>query len=150
MVNTKELQSKFTELLGTLPEEAKAGISIQYEIETPLSGPIDVIIYRNDECMALGRFRSVIEKGTAGFPARYKLAMGFPEDCWYLFDYDGERMVLNDLTNDHPVDECPESAAAGLSHLLMHPEEWKNTQKKFRDMKSFVDALQKEVNKDRS
>ena len=141
MDNSKELQRVLGELLAALPEEARAGISIQYGFQTPINGPVDVVIHRNDEFMALGRFRTVNQQAGSGFSARFQLAMGYPDDCWYLFDFDGERMVLNDLSYDHPVDEYPESAVVGISRLLMRPEEWKSKEKKFQDMKLFIDLI---------
>ena len=144
MEKTKEIQRIFNEVLGSLPEEARAGVSIQYGYSTPF-GTVDVVIHRNGECMALGRFRAVSKQAGSDFVSLYKLAMGFPEECWYYFDFDGERMVLNDLSLSHALDEYPESAAAGISRLLMHPEEWKSNEKKLLDMKRFVDLLHKAV-----
>jgi hypothetical protein len=67
--------------------------------------------------------------------------MAYPDDTWYLFDYDGDSMLLNDLSLSDPMEELPDSPAEGLSRLVTIPAEWHAEQKKFQDMKNFLEAM---------
>jgi hypothetical protein len=141
MKTTFELRSLFDQLLMDLPPQTRSELSIEYGFYSPLHGSIDVVIRRGDQCMALGRFRRVSEENPSYFGDRFKLAMGYPEDTWYLFDFDGENMVINDLSLSDPADEFPAYPEEGLRRLITIPEEWHAEQKKFQDMKNFLEAM---------
>ncbi|MEY4586752.1 MAG: hypothetical protein RIT05_1170 [Bacteroidota bacterium] len=141
MKSTFELRSDFDRLLLALPESARQEISVDYGFCSPLHGHIDVVIRRGDQCMALGRFRPVSQEGPCNFSERFRLAMAYPDDTWYLFDYDGDSMLLNDLSLSDPMEELPDSPAEGLSRLVTIPAEWHAEQKKFQDMKNFLEAM---------
>jgi hypothetical protein len=141
MLNTTELRSTFDRLLLELPESLRSDVTIRYDHYSPLHGLIDVVITRGDQCMALGRFRSVSKDTPSGFSDRFRMAMGYPADTWYLFDFDGTHLVINDLSLTDPEDEFSSSAETGFRRLCSTPEEWKQEQKTFDDMKRFLDAM---------
>lgn len=137
MVNTSALRSMLDRLLLELPESFRADLYLKYGHCSLLHGHIDVVIMRGDQCMALGRFRPVSEQAPSQFSERFWMAMGYPAGTWYLFDFDGERLVLNDLSLDDPEDEFTECAATGLRRLCTLPSKWKEDQKTLEDMKRF-------------
>ena len=141
MKSTFELRSAFDRLLQELPEQIRQELSIEYGFASPLHGLIDVVIRKGGQCMALGRFRPVAEELPSDFAERFRLAMGYPDDTWYLFDYDGDNMVINDLSTSDPVDEFADCPEEGLRRLIMVPDEWHAEQKKFREMKQFLEAV---------
>jgi hypothetical protein len=91
--------------------------------------------------MAIGRFRPVSEEGSSDFAERFRLAMGYPDDTWYLFDFDGQNMVINDLSLSDTMDEFPSTPDEGLRRLITTPDEWHADQKKFQEMKQFLEAV---------
>ena len=141
MKTTFEIRSLFDSMLKDLSGLIKEGITIRYNYSSALHGTIDVIIQRGNQCMALGRFRTVSEDSPSDFSERFRLAMGYPEDTWYLFDYDGKNMVINDLSLSEPTDEFPSCPQEGLRRLITTPEEWHADQKKFQEMKQFLEAV---------
>lgn len=141
MQSTFELRSQFDRLLSALPEEIRKELSVEYFHCSPLHGVIDVIITRGEQCMALGRFRPVSEESPSDFAARFRMAMGYPDDTWYLFDFDGERIVLNDLSLDEPEDDFVSSLETGARRLCMLPSEWREEQQTLDDMKRFLEAM---------
>jgi len=148
MKSTFELRSAFDRLLQGLPEQTRQELSIEYGFASPLHGLIDVVIRREGQCMALGRFRPVSEELPSDFAERFRLAMGYPDDTWYLFDFNGENMVINDLSLSDPTDDfasCPEH---GLRRLMMIPDEWHAEQKKFREMKQFLEDVRDLIDKE--
>jgi hypothetical protein len=141
MVNTSALRSMLDRLLLELPESLRAELRIKYGYCNPLHGLIDVVIMRGDQCMALGRFRPVSENAPSEFSERFRMAMGYPADTWYLFDFDGERIVLNDLSMDDPEDEFSEATVSTLRQLCTRPAEWKEEEKTQDEMKRFLEAM---------
>ncbi len=69
------------------------------------------------------------------------MAMGYPADTWYLFDFDGERLVINDLSLTDPMDEFPDSIENGFRRLCTLPADWREEQKTLGDMKRFLEAM---------
>ena len=141
MKTTFEMRSLFDRLLENLPQQARQELIINYGYQSMLHGPIDVVIRRGDQCMAIGRFRPVSEEGSSDFAERFRLAMGYPDDTWYLFDFDGQNMVINDLSLSDPLDEFPCTPDEGLCRLITTPYEWHADQKKFHEMKQFLEAV---------
>lgn len=141
MLSTSEWRSQLDRLLLELPESFRADLSIQFGYCSPLHGVIDVVISRGDQCMALGRFRPVSENGPGAFGDRFRMAMGYPADTWYLFDFDGERLVINDLSLTDPMDEFPDSIENGFRRLCTLPADWREEQKTLGDMKRFLEAM---------
>ena len=141
MQRTSELRSMLDRLLLELPESLRAELYIKYGHCSPLHGHIDVVIMRGDQCMALGRFHSVSDEPPSQFSERFRMAMGYPADTWYLFDYDGERMVINDLSEEDPEDEFTTCLETGLRLLCTLPSDWKEEQKTLDDMKRFLEAM---------
>jgi len=141
MLSTSEWRSQLDRLLLELPASLRSDLSIGYGHFSPLHGVIDVIITRGDQCMALGRFRSVSEQAPSAFPDRFRMAMGYPADTWYLFDFDGERMVINDLSLTDPMDEFPDCIETGFRRLCTLPADWREEQKTLGDMKRFLEAM---------
>ena len=141
MLSTSELRSMFDRLLLELPESLRAELRIQYGYCNPLHGLIDVVIMRGDQCMALGRFRPVSEEAPSEFSDRFQMAMGYPADTWYLFDFDVERIVLNDLSMDDPEDEYLKASTSTLRQLCTRPAEWKEEEKTLDEMKRFLEAM---------
>jgi len=141
MKTTFEIRSLFDKLIQELPEKTRQELSVRYNYSSILHGTIDVIIERGNQCMALGRFRTVSEESPSDFSERFRQAMGYPDDTWYLFDYDGKNMVINDLSLSEPVDEFPATPEEGLRRLITTPDEWHSDQKKFQEMKQFLEAV---------
>jgi maltodextrin utilization protein YvdJ len=141
MKTTFEIRSLFDKLIQELPEKTRQELSVRYNYSSILHGTIDVIIERGNQCMALGRFRTVSEESPSDFCERFRQAMGYPDDTWYLFDYDGKNMVINDLSLSEPVDEFPATLEEGLRRLITTPDEWHADQKKFQEMKQFLEAV---------
>jgi hypothetical protein len=141
MKTTFEIRSLFDSMAKELSGLIKEEVTIRYNYSSVLHGTIDVIIQRGNQCMALGRFRTVSEDSPSDFSERFRLAMGYPEDTWYLFDYDGKNMVINDLSLSEPVDEFQNSPEEGLRRLITTPDEWHADQKKFQEMKQFLEAM---------
>ena len=50
-------------------------------------------------------------------------------------------MVINDLSLSEPIDELPSTPEEGLRRLITIPEEWHADQKKFQEMKQFLEAV---------
>ena len=67
--------------------------------------------------------------------------MGYPADTWYLFDFDGERMVINDLSKEDPEDEFTTCLETGLRRLCTLPSDWKEEQKTLDEMKRFLESM---------
>ncbi|MFM7671988.1 MAG: hypothetical protein ACKO6Q_05270 [Bacteroidota bacterium] len=124
-----------------LPASLRADLSIRFAHCSPLHGVIDVVITQGDQCMALGRFRPVSEEAPCSFGERFRMAMGYPADTWYLFDFDGERLVINDLSLDDPRDEFTDSIEVGLQRLCTRPDEWKEEQHTLDEMKRFLESM---------
>ena len=141
MKSTFEIRSAFDRLLNELSQQTRKELSISYGYNSPLHGMIDVVIRKNGQCMAVGRFKKVDEEGHSDFAERFRIAMGYPDDTWYLFGYDGKKMVINDLSLSDPIDDFPSCAEEGLRRLIMLPEEWHAEQKKLQDMKNFLEAM---------
>jgi hypothetical protein len=59
MQSTFELRSRFDRLLSALPQNIRTELSVEYFHCSTLYGLTDVVIRRNGQCMALGRFRIV-------------------------------------------------------------------------------------------
>ncbi len=141
MLNTAELRSMIDRHISELPESMRSEITIRYGHCSPLHGAIDIVITRGGQCMALGRLRTVIEGAPSGFADRFRMAMGYPADTWYLFDFDGKNLIINDLSLSDPIDEFSTSVETDFRRLCSTPTEWKEEQKKFEDMKRFLDSL---------
>ncbi|MBM3431682.1 MAG: hypothetical protein FJX92_01595 [Bacteroidetes bacterium] len=141
MLSTSECRSQLDRFLCALPVALRKDLTIEYAHCSTLHGVINVVIARGDQCMALGRFRAVSEKEPSAFVNRFRMAMGYPADTWYLFDFDGERMVINDLSLTDPLDVFTDSARAGFRRLCTLPSEWKEEQKTLNDMKQFLEAM---------
>lgn len=141
MLNTAELRSMIDRHIGELPESMRSEITIRYGHCSPLHGAIDIVITRGGQCMALGRLRPVVEGAPSGFADLFRMAMGYPADTWYLFDFDGKNLIINDLSLSDPVDEFTNEVASGFKRLCSTPTEWKEEQKMFEDMKRFLDAM---------
>jgi len=141
MLSTSELRSMLDRLALALPPSLRADISIRYAHCSPLHGVIDVVIMRGDQCMGLGRFRPVSEEAPCSFGERFRMAMGYPADTWYLFDFDGERLVINDLSLDDPQDEFTDSLENGLRRLCTLPAVWKEEQQTLDEMKRFLESM---------
>lgn len=141
MKSTSELRSMLDRLSLALPESIRTDLTIEYGHCSTIHGVIDVVIRLGEQCMALGRFRSVSEHEASQFADRFRMAMGYPDDTWYLFDFDGEQLLINDLSRDHPQDEITDSLESGLRRLCTVPAEWKEEQKTLEDMKRFLEAM---------
>lgn len=135
-------------LAQSLPESIRADLSIEYAHCSTIHGVIDVIIRRGEQCMALGRFRPVSENEDSQFADRFRMAMGYPDDTWYLFDFDGEQMLINDLSLDDPQDDYTASLEEGLRRLCTTPADWKEEQKTLEDMKRFLEAMRYLINEE--
>jgi len=141
MLSTSDLRSMLDRLLLVLPVSLRSDLSIRYGHCSTLHGVIDVVITRGDQCMALGRFRPVSETAPSCFGDRFRMAMGYPTDTWYLFDFDGTRMVINDLSVEDPEDLFTDSPEDGLRRLCTVPAEWREEQNTLEDMKRFLEAM---------
>lgn len=141
MKSTSELRSMLDRLSLGLPEPIRADLTIEYGHCSTIHGVIDVVIRRGEQCMALGRFRPVSDQEASQFADRFRMAMGYPDDTWYLFDFDGEQMLINDLSLDDPEDDLIDSLESGLRRLCTLPAEWREEQKTLDDMKHFLEAM---------
>ena len=141
MLSTFELRSQFDRLLSSLPENIRMELSVTYFHCSTLHGITDVVIHRNGQCMALGRFRPVSEEPPSEFAARFQMAMGYPEDTWYLFDFDGERLVINDLSFDEPQDDFYTDLEQGVGRLTTLPALWRKEQKTLQEMRLFLESM---------
>jgi hypothetical protein len=141
MLSTFELRSQFDRLLSSLPENIRRDLSVTYFHCSTLHGITDVVIHRNGQCMALGRFRPVSEEPPSEFAARFQMAMGYPEDTWYLFDFDGERIVVNDLSLEEPQDDFYTYLEQGVGRLTTLPALWRKEQKTLQEMKMFLESM---------
>ena len=61
-------------------------------------------------------------------------------------EVDGEKLVINDLSNHKYEDDFPATLESGIRKLLMTPQEFLAEQKTINDMKRFLDALNNDVN----
>ncbi len=141
MRSTSELRSMLDRLSLSLPESIRADLSIEYAHCSTVHGVIDVVIRRGEQCMALGRFRPVSDHQASQFTDRFRMAMGYPDDTWYLFDFDGEQLLINDLSLDNPQDDLTDALDIGLRRLCTLPAEWREEQKTLEDMKRFLEAM---------
>lgn len=141
MKSILEIRSALDRLSSVLPESIKRDLILDYSLHNTLHGIIDVVIKRGNQCMAIGRFCPVSEKNSNGFSLRFNIAMGYPNATWYLFDYDGERMLINDLSREEPLDEYPESIESGFRRLCTLPAEWRAEQSTLEDMKRYLEAV---------
>jgi hypothetical protein len=69
------------------------------------------------------------------------MAMGYPEDTWYLFDFDGERIVVNDLSLEEPQDDFYTDIEQALGRLTTLPTLWRKEQKTVQEMKMFLESM---------
>ena len=141
MQSTFDLRSRFDRLLSALPQNIRTELSVEYFHCSTLYGLTDVVIRRNGQCMALGRFRMVSAELPSDFGARFKTAMGYPDDTWYLFDFDGERIVVNDLSLDDPQDDFYDDPTEAVNRLITLPALWRKEQKTLQEMKLFLEAM---------
>jgi hypothetical protein len=143
MLSTRQLCSQVEHLVNGLGLPAESNLEIRFfDREVPRI-VADVAIYIDDECMALGRFCPVKELDITGedFTQRFCMAMSYPEDAWYLFDFDGEKMVVNDLSLTDPINDHPPSLESGFRRLATLPSEWHAEQKKLDEMLRFVESM---------
>jgi len=148
MLSTFELRSQFDRLLSSLPDTIQSELSVTYFHCSTLHGITDVVIHRNGQCMALGRFRPVSEEPPSEFAARFQMAMGYPEDTWYLFDFDGERIVVNDLSLEEPQDDFYTDLEQGVGRLTTLPALWRKEQKTLQEMKMFLESMRHLIEED--
>jgi len=148
MKSTSELRSMLDRLALALPEPIRADLSIEYGHCSTIHGVIDVVIRRGEQCMALGRFRPVSEHEASQFADRFRMAMGYPDDTWYLFDFDGEQLLINDLSLDNPQDDLTDALESGLRRLCTVPAQWREEQETMEDMKRFLEAMRDLINED--
>ena len=78
MKTTFEIRSLFDSMLKDLSGLTNNELTIRYNYSSILHGTIDVIIERGNQCMALGRFRTVSEDSPSDFSERFRQAMGYP------------------------------------------------------------------------
>ena len=143
MISTRQLRSQIERLVNGLGLPAESNLEIRFfDREVPRIRA-DVALYLGEECMALGRFCPVKECDITGedFTQRFCMAMSYPEDAWYLFDFDGEKMVINDLSHSDPINDHPSSLESGFRRLLMNTTDWHAEQKKLDEMLRFVEAM---------
>ncbi len=143
MISTRQLRSQIERLVNGLGFPAESNLEIRFfDREVPRI-QADVALYLGDECMALGRFCPVKELDITGedFTQRFCMAMSYPEDAWYLFDFDGEKMVVNDLSLTDPINDHPPSLESGFRRLTTLPSEWHAEQKKLDEMLGFVESM---------
>jgi hypothetical protein len=150
MISTRQLRSQVERLVNGLGLPAESNLEIRFfdrEVPRILA---DVAIYLGDECMALGRFCPVKELDITGedFTQRFCMAMSYPEDTWYLFDFDGEKMVVNDLSLTDPINDHPPTLESGFRRLTTLPSEWQAEQKKLDEMLRFVECMRFLVDED--
>jgi hypothetical protein len=143
MISTEQLRSQVERLVNGLGLPAESNLEIRFfdrEVPRILA---DVAIYLGDECMALGRFSPVKVNDISGedFTQRFCMAMSYPEDAWYLFDFDGEKMVINDLSLTDPINDHPPTLESGFRRLTTLPSEWQAEQKKLDEMLRFVESM---------
>jgi hypothetical protein len=143
MLSTIELRAQLEQMLNDLGFEPDAKPQIRFLDHHLPNILMDVAIYLDGECLALGRFHPVKQWDITGedFTQRFCAAMSYPDDAWYLFDFDGERMVINDLSLKEPVNDHPDSLASGMRRLTMLPAKWREEQKKLDEMLRFVESM---------
>lgn len=125
MNNKNDILKCFEKAMQALPQALLAETNIQFDYHNPIHGDIDVILFRNGACIALGRFCAVDNQKKGVFSDRFKMAMGYPGEPWYLFDFDGNTIVFNDLSYNVPVDEKSNDIERTLRRLLTLPVEWR-------------------------
>lgn len=150
MIPTEQLRSQVERLVNGLGLPAESNLEIRFfdrEVPRILA---DVAIYLGEECMALGRFCPVKELDITGedFTQRFCMAMSYPEDAWYLFDFDGEKIVINDLSLTDPINDHPSALESGFKRLLTQPSVWHAEQKKLDEMLRFVECMRFLIDED--
>lgn len=120
MRTKKEIQQIFQTLYLQLPGIFRLQTQIIYDVENTAHGTIDVVLVKDGECMAIGRFRELENKQEA-FVNRFNLAMGFEGEPWFLFDFDGEKIAYNDLNVTIPQEEVKTMNLAVMLSLFKKP-----------------------------
>lgn len=141
MADKLQLRSEFDRYLKKLSASAFPELSVQYDHPTRFGDTIDVVLSIGDTFMALGRFCPTTVNKKGGTLDRLRLATLFPEDVWYIFDFDGTHIVINDLSDTTPNDEYPATVEEGLNRLCTLPLEWKEMQDTAMKMKRFLELL---------
>jgi hypothetical protein len=143
MISTEQLRSQVERLVNGLGLPAESNLELRFFDREVPRVRADVAIYLGNECMALGRFCPVRELDITSedFTQRFCMAMSYPEDAWYLFDFDGEKMVVNDLSLTDPINDHPPTLESGFRRLTTLPSEWHAEQKKLDEMLRFVESM---------
>lgn len=146
MLTKNEIQKVLNNVLAEMPADLREGLKVEFDLHQPLHGTIDVVFSKGKECLAMGKFQDVREhtnrtEREQDFMGRFKMAMGYFTEPWYLFGFDGEKLVINDLSNHDYKDEFPNSLQMGIRRLLMLPEKWKAEQKTIDDMLRYIEAI---------
>ena len=143
MADKLQLRSEFDRYLKKLSASSYPELSVQYDYPSRFGDTIDVVLSIGDTIMALGRFCPPAgnKKGGVGTLERLRLATLFPEDVWYVFDFDGTRIVINDLSDTTANDACPATIEEGLNRLCTLPLEWKEMEDTVMKMKRFLELL---------
>ena len=146
MLSKEILQNKFIQAINELPDELKTDLIIQFDQGKPMYGMIDVVIYKGDQCMALGKFQPIIKmenpyKNNQDFSVRFNMAMGYHTEPWYLFGFNGDALVINDMSQSTPEDSYPDNLGSGLRRLCTLPKQWHAEQQTLKDMRRYLDAL---------
>ena len=155
MLSKQELQTAFNKVLSEMPRKYLESVTVEFDRHQPLHGTIDVIISRGKICLAMGKFQEVKRHNNttereADFVGRFKMAMGYFTEPWYLFGFDGENLVINDLSVHTYADEYPETIWLGIKRLIMLPEEWREEQETIADMQRYLNTLRTMIDEDSS
>ena len=150
MISTEQLRSQVERLVNGLGLPAESNLEIRFFDREVPRVRADVALYLSEERMALGRFCPVKEHDITGedFTQRFCMAMSYPEDAWYLFDFDGEKMVVNDLSLTDPINDHPPTLESGFRRLTTLPAEWQAEQKKLDEMFRFVECMRFLIDED--
>jgi hypothetical protein len=150
MISTEQLRSQVERLVNGLGLPAESNLELRFFDREVPRVRADVAIYLGNECMALGRFCPVRELDITSedFTQRFCMAMSYPEDAWYLFDFDGEKMVVNDLSLTDPINDHPPTLESGFRRLTTLPSEWQAEQKKLDEMLRFVECMRFLIDED--
>lgn len=148
-----QLVEKFESQLKLLPESFKENLRIEINIGNSLHGFIDIVLYNGEDCMALGFFQESVKANDITekkkqFSIRFNRAMGFHTEPWYLFGFDGNDLVINDLSFFNTTDEYPTSLDAGIRRICTLPKKWHAERKILDDMQRYLEAIRDMINEE--
>lgn len=146
MPRKEQLQPMFHRLLSGLSPERQQSIRIVYDAGHPLREKTDLLIYVGNTLMAAGNWSPFIAGRLStihdeAFTSYCSKLMSLESIPWYLFEFDGEHLLIYDLSEEEPRAIITADLIRGIRQLCTVPTDWKNQQHEFTARQQYVQTL---------